>query len=93
MGKVIPEIASGGGAQSFGVPTFLLEILEHQVLPDRFHSLVIRNVLVGLALLLLALILLLLVRARRRYLGYQQAPLPLDYHRQRELLRGIDADQ
>ena len=89
MGKLAPDVTP---ASSSAMPAFLLEIFEHQVLPDRFQSLIVRNVLLAIALLLLALILALLVRARRRYVGYRQAPLPLDYHRQRELLRSLNEE-
>lgn len=63
-----------------------LKFVHQGMLPGRFMNMIARDVLLGCVLLLLVWLTVLMIRARRRYVGYQQAPLALDYKTQRRQL-------
>lgn len=90
MGRAAPP-AARPVAEEFGMP-LLTQLLSEPSLENA--QLALSSVAVWRALALLAALIMLpwiahlLFHARRRYLGFQSAPVPLDYKAQRKLAKG-----
>lgn len=92
MGRAAPPLARPT-AEQFGI-SLLTQLLEEPSLENAHLALssvaVWRTLALLAALILLPWIARLLYRARLRYLGFQSAPVPLDYKAQRKLAKSAE---